>query len=193
MFSQSRTTSSRRGDLMVLGTAKLKHRKSTLLPTTRGRRCLKRNYEGIHDRFLRGPVYRDSKLKIGWTEEKCIAMDKMAQENHSYNLSSEEYSRYHKHWYLTLHNSVKNAPMRLRSDFRTAVTIMNRPPPRIRRRTCRTNSFSTVPKVAFVFFFQFFMVEFGQKLVELMRIIFQFVVVGFVYQLIAICCNRRGV
>ena len=31
ILSQSRTTSSRRGDLMVLGTAKLRHRKSTIL------------------------------------------------------------------------------------------------------------------------------------------------------------------
>ena len=34
----------------------------------------------MHDRFLRDPVYRDSQLKIGWTEEKCIEMDKLAQE-----------------------------------------------------------------------------------------------------------------
>ena len=41
------------------------------------------HYEGIHDRFLRDPVYRDSQLKIGWTEQKCIEMDKLAQEDHS--------------------------------------------------------------------------------------------------------------
>ena len=46
--------------------------------------CLKRNHEGIHDRFPRDPVFRDSQLKIGWTEEKCIAMYKLAQEDHSY-------------------------------------------------------------------------------------------------------------
>ena len=90
------------------------------------KRCLKRNYEGIHDRFLRDPVYHDSQLKIGWTEEKYIAMDKLAQEDHSYHPSREEYLRYQKHWYLTLNKSGKNAPMRLRSDFRAAVTIMNR-------------------------------------------------------------------
>ena len=45
----------------------------------------------IHDRFLRDQVYRASQLKIGWTEEKCIDMDKLAQENHSYRLSREEY------------------------------------------------------------------------------------------------------
>ena len=90
------------------------------------KRCLKRNYEGIHDRFLRDSVYSDSQLKIGWTEEKCIEMDKWAQEDHSYRLSREEYLRYQKHWYLTRNKSGKNAPMRLRSDFRAAVTVTNR-------------------------------------------------------------------
>ena len=90
------------------------------------KRCIKKNYEGIQDRFLRDPVYRDSQLKIGWTEEKCISMDKLAQEDHSYRLSYEEYLRYQKNWYLTLNKSGKNAPMRLRSDFRAAVTEMNR-------------------------------------------------------------------
>ena len=34
------------------------------------RRCLKKKFEGIHDRFQRDSTYRDSQLKIGWTEEK---------------------------------------------------------------------------------------------------------------------------
>ena len=61
------------------------------------------------------------------------------------------------------------------------------PPPRTRRRTCRTCSLSTVSKVA-SFFLKFFMVELGhvQKLVELMRIVHffkkMFVAVGFVYR-----------
>ena len=84
------------------------------------------HYEGIHDRFLRDPVFRDSQLKVGWTEQKCIEMDKFAQEDHSYRLSRDEFQRYEKHWYLTLNKSGKNAPMRLRSDFRAAVAIMNR-------------------------------------------------------------------
>ena len=88
---------------MVLGTAKLRHRKSTMWPTTRGERS-----------FLRDPVYRDSQLKIGWTEEKCIEVDKSAQEDHSYRLSRDEFHRYQKHLYLTLNKLVKNAPMRLR-------------------------------------------------------------------------------
>ena len=81
-------------DFMVLGTVKLRHRKSTMWPKARGRDVSKRNYEVIHDRFLRDPVYRDSQLKTGWTEEKCIEMDKLAQKDHSYRPSSEEYERF---------------------------------------------------------------------------------------------------
>ena len=54
------------------------------------------HYRGTHDRFLRDQVHRESQLKIDWTEQKCIAMDKLAQEDHSYRLSREEYLRYQK-------------------------------------------------------------------------------------------------
>ena len=57
------------------------------------------HYKGIHDRFLRDPVYRDSQFKIGWTEQKCIKMDELAQEDHSYRLSRNEFQRYQSHWY----------------------------------------------------------------------------------------------
>ena len=90
------------------------------------RRCLKKTFEGIHDRFQKDSTYRDSQLNIDWTEETCIAMDKLAQENHSCCPSSEEFERYRKNWYITLSKSGKNAPMKLRSDFRTAVTVMHR-------------------------------------------------------------------
>ena len=90
------------------------------------RRCLKKKFEGIHDRFQRDSTHRDSQLTIGWTEEKCIAMDKLAQEDHSYRLSYEEYKRYQKHWKITLNKFGRNAPMKLRSDFREALTDMHR-------------------------------------------------------------------
>ena len=30
------------------------------------------HFKGIHDRFLKDQVYRESQLVIGWTEQKCI-------------------------------------------------------------------------------------------------------------------------
>ena len=90
------------------------------------RRCIKKNFDGIHDRFQRDSENRDSQPKIGWTEEKCIAMDKLAQEDHSYCPSSEEREGYKQNWKISLNKSGRNAPMKFRSDFREAVTIMNR-------------------------------------------------------------------
>ena len=147
MLSLSRTAWSRKGILMVLVTAKLKNRKSTILPWTFHRysrslserptfnawtRCRKRvdaleeHYKWIHDRFQRDSENRESHLKIGWTEQKCIEMDKLAQEDHTYRLSRDVFKRFQGQWYLTLNKSGKNAPMPLRSDFRAAVSFKNR-------------------------------------------------------------------
>ena len=90
------------------------------------RRCLKKKFEGIHDRFQKDLTRRDSQLKIGWTEETCIAMDKLAHKNHSYCPLPEEFERYRKIWYITLNKSRRNAPMKLRSDFREALANLHR-------------------------------------------------------------------
>ena len=90
------------------------------------KRCIKQNFDGLHDRFQRDSVYRDSQLKLGWTEEKCIEMDKLAQENYSYCPSSEEYERNKKNWYISLNKPGRNAPMKLRPDFLEAPTDMHR-------------------------------------------------------------------
>ena len=93
------------------------------------KRCRKRvdsqdeHYKGVHERFLRDQVYRESQHKIGWTEQKCIEMDELAQQHHTYRVSEEEFKRYQSQWYLTLNKWCKNAPMRLRSDFRAALSL----------------------------------------------------------------------
>ena len=84
------------------------------------------HFTGIHDRLLRDQVYRESQLAIGWTEQKCIEMDELAKQNHTYHLSTEEFKRYQGQWYLTLNKSGKNAPMRIRPDLRAAVSLTNR-------------------------------------------------------------------
>ena len=82
--------------------------------------------DGIHDRFQRDSVFRDSQLRIGWTEEKSIEMDELAQKDFTYRPSNEEFERYDKNWFFSLNTSGRNAPMKLRSDFREALTSMHR-------------------------------------------------------------------
>ena len=84
---------------MVLDTAKPKNRKSTIVPGMRGRDAARRvdsqgeHLKGIHDRFLRDQVYRESQFAIGWTEEKCKEMDELAKQNQTYHLSTEEFKK----------------------------------------------------------------------------------------------------
>ena len=135
---------------MVLGTVKLKHRNGTVSPSTHGRdvakeltakKNIKKEFTIV---FLRDQVFRDSQLKTGWTGQKCIEMDELSQEDHSYRLSREEVKRYQGQSYLTLIKSGKNAPIRLPSCSHNQKPS----PPRIRRSTCRTHSFSTISKIA---------------------------------------------
>ena len=58
------------------------------------KRCIEKNYEGIHDRFQKDLTFRDSQLRIDRTEEVCIQMDKDAQKDFTYRMSQNEYFRY---------------------------------------------------------------------------------------------------
>ena len=58
------------------------------------KRCIKRGFEGIHDRSQNDPTFRDSQLKIDRTEEVCIQMDKDAQKDFTYRMTEDEYFRY---------------------------------------------------------------------------------------------------
>ena len=76
---------------MVLGTVKMKHRKEHFMVHNVRRRCIKKKFEGIHDRFQKDLVYLDSYLRIGWNEEKCTEMDELAQKDFTYRPSIEEF------------------------------------------------------------------------------------------------------
>ena len=85
------------------------------------RRCKKRGFEGIHDRFQKDPVFRESQLSIDRTEEVCIQMDKDAQKDFTYRMTEDEYFRYKKNRWISLNKSGKIGPMRDRSDFNEAL------------------------------------------------------------------------
>ena len=79
------------------------------------------HYKGIHDRFLRDRVYRESQLSIGWTEQvhRDGRIGKERSQVPSLNRGIQKIPRTR---YLTLNKLGKNAPMRLRPDLRAAVS-----------------------------------------------------------------------
>ena len=72
------------------------------------KRCMKRGFKGIHDRFLKDDVFRESQLEIDRTEEVCIQMDKDATKAFTYHVTQGEYFRYRKNWWISLNRSGKN-------------------------------------------------------------------------------------
>ena len=52
---------------------KIKHHIAHILR----KRCIKKGFEGIHDRFRKDPEFRESQLEHDRTEEVCIQMDEL--------------------------------------------------------------------------------------------------------------------
>ena len=81
---------------MVLDMARPKYKESTIWLGMRGRGAVRKStlkgniFTGLHDRFLRDPIFRESQLAIGSTEQKCREWDGLAKEDHTYHLTPEE-------------------------------------------------------------------------------------------------------
>ena len=49
------------------------------------KKCKKRDFLGIHDRFIRDERFRKSMIELGRTEEVCREMDQLANEDHTHH------------------------------------------------------------------------------------------------------------
>ena len=98
---------------MVLDTAKLKNRKSTMQPGMRGRDAARKLTlkVGILQVFtidfseIQFIVNHNS--QSDGQNKRCKEMDELAKEDHTYHLSTEEFKRYQGQWCLTLNKSSK--------------------------------------------------------------------------------------
>ena len=126
IFSQSRTMSLRTGRPHGNRHGKTEEQRQHHIAHNLRKRCIKRGFEGIHDRFQNDSTFRESLLSIDRTEEVCIQMDKDAQKDFTYRMTEDEYFRCKKNWWISLNTSGKNEPMKLRSDFNEALTKLHR-------------------------------------------------------------------
>ena len=54
------------------------------------KRCRKKRYENIHDRFIRDKFFRKTMIELGRSEEIILEMDRLASEDHSHIATQEE-------------------------------------------------------------------------------------------------------
>ena len=85
------------------------------------KRCIKKHFKGIHDRFLRDPEFRASMLEHDRDEEVCIKMHDLADKDFSHYMTESESFRYKQNWWISLNKSGNTGQLRNRSDFNEAL------------------------------------------------------------------------
>ena len=91
------------------------------------RRCRKKKYDSIHDRYIRDKTFRKAMIKVGRSEKIIKEMDQLASENYTYKATRAEIDVYRGNWWI--HSNVANfdsVPTRHQPDFKKALSTMYR-------------------------------------------------------------------
>ena len=91
------------------------------------KKCRKKEYDSIHDRYIRDKAFRKAMIEIGRTEQIIVEMDKLANEDHSYKASREEIEFYRGNWWIHSNLArVDSIPTRYEPEFKSALSTMQR-------------------------------------------------------------------
>ena len=91
------------------------------------KRCKKKYFQGIHDRFIRDPEFRSRMIENHRDEELCRRWDALADEDHTHHLTTQEYSLYKSKWWLHSNKQGSNTvPLTQRPDFKQALSTLHR-------------------------------------------------------------------
>ena len=91
------------------------------------KKCRKKKYDSIHDRYIRDKTFRKSMIEVGRSEQMIKEMDKLANEDHTYTASRAEIDVYRGNWWIR--SNVVNfdtMPTRRQPDFKKALSTLHR-------------------------------------------------------------------
>ena len=91
------------------------------------KRCRKKKYDSIHDRYIRDETFRKAMIEVGRSEKIIKEMDQLASENHTYQATRAEIDVHRGNWWI--HSNVANfdsVPTRHQLDFKKALPTMYR-------------------------------------------------------------------
>ena len=91
------------------------------------KKCRKKKYDIIHDRYIRDKIFRKSMIEVGRSEQIIKEMDKLASEDHTYKANKEEIEFYRGNWWI--HTNVAHfdsVPTRYEPEFKNALSTMQR-------------------------------------------------------------------
>ena len=91
------------------------------------KKCKKRQFLSIHDRFIRDTWFRKTMLELGRTEEVIREMDRLANEDHTHIATEEELDVYRGNWWIRSNFVGSDTmPIRHRPDFKKALSTLHR-------------------------------------------------------------------
>ena len=91
------------------------------------KRCRKKKYDNIHDRFIRDKFFRKTMIELGRSEEIILEMDRLASEYHSHIATKAEIDVFRGNWWIR--SNVVNfdtMPTRHQPDFKKALSTLYR-------------------------------------------------------------------
>ena len=91
------------------------------------KKCRKKQYDSIHDRYIRDKTFRKSMIEVGRSEQIIKEMDQLASEDHTYKATKEEIDLYRGNWWI--HTNVAHfdsVTTRYQPEFKNALSTMQR-------------------------------------------------------------------
>ena len=117
------------------------------------KRCIKRRFTGIHDRFLRDHASHKRMLEHNRDEDVCLKWDDLAEQDFTpIKCQNQNIFTTDKNWRISPNKSGRRLaqPLRNRSDFNQALSTLNRLHQSIWRTTTQAHAFLEVPATATV-------------------------------------------
>ena len=91
------------------------------------KKCRKKQYKNIHDRFIRDLWFRKTMIELGRSEEVILEMDRLANEDHTHIATEEEIDVYRGNWWIRSNFVGSDTmPVRHRPDFKKALSTLHR-------------------------------------------------------------------
>ena len=91
------------------------------------KKCQKREFQRIHDRFPHDQEFRTRMIENHRDEELCRRLDALADEDHTHHLTVQEYFRCKNEWWLHSNKQGSNTiTFKHRSDFKQALSTLQR-------------------------------------------------------------------
>ena len=89
------------------------------------KKCKKKNFLGIHDWFIRDEKFRKNMFDVGRTEGICHVIYKLADEDHTHQITPEEIRVYRNNWWIRSNTVGSDTmPVRHRADFKQALSTL---------------------------------------------------------------------